>query len=300
MLLDWLSWDWKLVYVNYSRQPKKSMNVAYTKMHGTGNRILVVDQRTAEAPVPTPEQLRELGTEPTGPGFDQLMWIGPSNDPGTVASYRVFNADGSEVEQCGNGVRCVAAVLASEAGHPQAFTLSSPTSPVEARVDDDGLVAVSMGRPEFQPERIPFLAEEQQDYYELDVDGVSYDVFAVSMGNPHCVVQVDDVATAPVEDLGPRIENHERFPEKANVGFVCITGRDSIDLRVFERGVGETEACGTGACAAVVTGQRLGLLDADVNVRLPGGQVVVSWHGGAEPVWLTGNAEYIAEGFIDL
>jgi diaminopimelate epimerase len=250
--------------------------------------------------VPTPEQLRELGTEPTGPGFDQLMWIGPSNDPGTVASYRVFNADGSEVEQCGNGVRCVAAVLASEAGHPQAFTLSSPTSPVEARVDDDGLVAVSMGRPEFQPERIPFLAEEQQDYYELDVDGVSYDVFAVSMGNPHCVVQVDDVATAPVEDLGPRIENHERFPEKANVGFVCITGRDSIDLRVFERGVGETEACGTGACAAVVTGQRLGLLDADVNVRLPGGQVVVSWHGGAEPVWLTGNAEYIAEGFIDL
>ncbi len=276
------------------------MNVTYTKMHGTGNRILVVDQRLTRAPVPTPEQLRALASDATGPGFDQLMWVGPTDDPGTVASYRVFNADGSEVEQCGNGVRCVAAVLASVAGHPQAFSLSSPTGPVKARVDDDGLVAVSMGQPEFEPERIPFIAEQHQDRYELEVDGVFYDVFAVSMGNPHCVLQVDDVATAPVEKLGPRIETHERFPEKANVGFVRITGRDSIDLRVFERGVGETAACGTGACAAVVTCQQLGLLDAEVNVRLPGGQVVVSWHGGSEPVWLTGNAEYVAEGFIDL
>lgn len=276
------------------------MNVNYTKMHGTGNRILVVDQRNAVAQVPAPERLRELADDATGPGFDQLMWIGPADGPGTVASYRVFNADGSEVQQCGNGVRCVAAALARDAGHPQAFILSGPTGPVEARVDDDGLVAVSMGQPEFDPGRIPFIAEQQQDRYELDVDGVSYDVFAVSMGNPHCVLQVDDVATAPVEKLGPRIETHERFPEKANVGFVRITGRNSIDLRVYERGVGETAACGTGACAAVVTGQQLGLLDAEVNVRLPGGQVVVSWYGGTEPVWLTGNAEYIAEGFIDL
>ena len=157
-----------------------------------------------------------------------------------------------------------------------------------------------MGRPEFEPKLIPFIAEGRQDRYELEVDDVAYDVSAVSMGNPHCVLQVDDVATAPVAELGPVIEHHERFPEKANVRFVRITGRDSIDLRVFERGVGETRACGTGACAAVVTGQRLGLLDTDVKVHLPGGQVVVSWRGGAEPVWLTGNAETISEGSIDL
>ncbi len=276
------------------------MNVTYTKMHGTGNLILVVDQRSGTAPVPTPERIRELADERNGPGFDQLMWISASDDADSVASYRVFNADGSEVGQCGNGVRCVAAVLASQAGHPPTFTLASPAGPIEARVDDDGLVTVSMGAPVFEPARVPFVADASRDRYRLEVDGVAYDVAVVSMGNPHCVLQVADVASAPVDELGPRIENHERFPDKANVGFMSLTGRDSIDLRVFERGVGETAACGTGACAAVVTGQKLGLLDAQVNVRLPGGQVVVSWRGGTEPVWLTGNAEYISEGFIDL
>ena len=276
------------------------MNVAYTKMHGTGNVILVVDQRKQSASPPSPERLRELGDGSNGPGFDQLMWITSSDDPGCAAAYRIFNADGSEVEQCGNGLRCVASLLASRGDHPQSFTLMSPAGPVQASVDDDGLVAVSMGAPEFEPERIPFFAERRADRYELDVDGVDYDVAVVSMGNPHCVLQVDDVDAAPVEGLGARIERHERFPEKTNVGFARITGHHSIDLRVFERGVGETAACGTGACAAVVAFQQLGLLDAQVDVRLPGGQVVVSWHGGAEPVWLTGNAEYISEGFIDL
>jgi diaminopimelate epimerase len=276
------------------------MNVAYIKMHGTGNVILVVDQRNGTASVPSSERLKELADERSGPGFDQLMWVTASDASDVAAAYRVFNADGSEVGQCGNGVRCVAAVLAGESGHPPAFTLASPAGPIAARVDDDGLVSVGMGKPEFDPVRVPFVADQTQDRYRLDVDGVAYDVAVVSMGNPHCVLQVDDVAAAPVGRLGPRIEAHERFPEKANVGFVNITGRDSIDLRVFERGVGETAACGTGACAAVVTGQQLGLLDARVNVRLPGGQVVVSWRGGTEPVWLTGNAEYISEGFIDL
>jgi diaminopimelate epimerase len=276
------------------------MNVTYTKMHGTGNQILVVDQRHGNALPPAAARIRELADATTGPGFDQLMWIGPSATSACAASYRIFNADGSEVGQCGNGVRCVASFLASTAGHPQSFVLSSPSGPIEARVDDDGLVTVSMGVPQFEPGRIPFLADARCDRYELLVDGVDYDVAVVSMGNPHCVLQVDDVATAPVAELGPRIEAHERFPEKTNVGFVCITGHDSIDLRVFERGVGETAACGTGACAAVVTCQNLGLLESDVHVRLPGGQVVVSWHGGSEPVWLTGNAEYISEGIMDL
>ena len=276
------------------------MNVAYTKMHGTGNVILVVDQREQNASPPSPERLRELGSDDAGPGFDQLMWITSSDDPDCAAAYRIFNSDGSEVEQCGNGLRCVASFLASRGDHPQSFTLESPAGPVEASVDDDGLVAVSMGVPEFEPERVPFVAEYRADRYELDVGGIDYDVAVVSMGNPHCVLQVDDVDTAPVTDLGARIERHERFPEKTNVGFACITGHHSIDLRVFERGVGETAACGTGACAAVVTCQKLGLLESRVDVRLPGGQVVVSWRGGTEPVWLTGNAEYISEGFIDL
>ena len=294
MLLDLFE-----VYVNYRRHTEKSMNVAYRKMLGTGNRILVVDQRTGGAVPPSPERLRELGSSASGPGFDQLMWVSAADDPGFAASYRIFNADGSEVEQCGNGVRCVASLLARESGHPQAFSLLSPAGPVEARIDDAS-VAVSMGRPEFDPPRIPFVAERRQDRYALDVDGVRYDVCAVSMGNPHCVLQVADVETAPVSRLGPIIERHERFPQGANVGFVRITGRGSIDLRVFERGVGETAACGTGACAAVVTFQQLGLLGTEVDVRLPGGQVVVSWRGGSEPVWLTGNAELVSEGFIDL
>jgi diaminopimelate epimerase len=277
-----------------------SMNVAYTKMHGTGNQILVVDQRHENALPPAAERIRKLSDATTGPGFDQLMWVGPAADSGCVASYRIFNADGSEVEQCGNGVRCVASFLAATAGHPQSFVLSSPSGPVDARVGGDGLVRVSMGVPQFEPARIPFLADVRRDRYELLVDGVDYDVAVVSMGNPHCVLQVDDVATAPVAELGPRIEAHERFPDRTNVGFVCITGHDSIDLRVFERGVGETAACGTGACAAVVTCQSLGLLESDVRVQLPGGQVVVSWHGASEPVWLTGNAETISKGIMNL
>ena len=276
------------------------MKIAFTKMHGTGNKIVVVDQRAGNAAIPTAAKLRELGDETTGPGFDQLMWVTASSDTALAASYRIFNADGSEVEQCGNGVRCVASVLANQSGHPQSFSLGSPAGPIEARVDDDGLVSVSMGLPEFDPEKIPFAADEQADRYTLDVAGKLLEVCAVSMGNPHCVLHVDDVEAAPVDKLGPQIEHHERFPQRVNVGFARIRDRGNMDLRVFERGVGETEACGTGACAAVVTGQALGLLDDSVNVRLPGGQVVVSWRGDSEPVWLTGNAEFISEGIMDL
>jgi len=276
------------------------MNVTYTKMHGTGNKILVVDQRHGTASLPTPEQLRVLGNEASGPGFDQLMWVYTSDDPAFAARYRIFNNDGSEVAQCGNGVRCVASVLANESGHSQAFTLLSPAGPIDAHVDDDGLVAVSMGTPEFEPDRIPFIAAKREAQYDISVDGEHFEACVVSMGNPHCVLHVDDVELAPVNELGPILERHDRFPQQTNVGFARIRDRQNIDLRVFERGVGETAACGTGACAAVVTGQALGLLDEAVDVRLPGGQVVVSWRGGSEPVWLTGNAEFISEGIMDL
>ena len=276
------------------------MKAAYTKMHGTGNEILVVDQRNGNASPPTPEMLLMLGNDATGPGFDQLMWVESAADSAHAAAYRVFNADGSEVEQCGNGVRCVAAFLADESGHAQSFLLSSPAGPIEARVDDDGLVAVSMGVPEFEPAAIPFVADARSESYQLAVGDEQFVVCAISMGNPHCILYVDDVDTAPVAELGPLIERHERFPQRTNAGFARIRDRHNMDLRVFERGVGETAACGTGACAAVVAGQSLGLLAESVNVRLPGGQLVVSWRGGSEPVWLTGNAEYISKGIMDL
>ena len=276
------------------------MNVAYTKLHGTGNLILVVDQRNETTSPPSPEQLRKLGNEATGPGFDQLMWINASDDPAFAARYRIFNNDGSEVEQCGNGVRCAASVLANESGHPQSFTLLSPAGPIDAQVDDDGLVAVSMGTPDFEPGQIPFIAENRADRYDIAVGNKHYEACVVSMGNPHCVLHVDDVNSAPVAELGPILERHERFPQRTNVGFARIRDRQNIDLRVFERGVGETAACGTSACAAVVTAQTLGLVEEAVDVRLPGGQVVVSWRGGSEPVWLTGNAEFISEGIMDL
>ncbi len=276
------------------------MQFAFLKMHGAGNRIVVVDERGENRPPPTPEQLVALGDESTGPGFDQLMWVMPAADPNMDASYRVFNADGSEVEQCGNGVRCVAWMLARQNVAGSTFLLESPAGPVEARVLDADQVAVSMGTPEFLPERIPFVADKPSLRYELQVPGKNIDVAVLSMGNPHCVIEVDDVSTADVDELGGLIECHERFPERCNVGFMAVRDRGEMDLRVFERGVGETLACGTGACAAVVAARQFRLVDDEVRVNLPGGQLVVSWRGDADTVWLTGNAEFISEGTIRL
>ena len=276
------------------------MELDYLIMHGAGNRILVVDSRGLDAEPPAADMLRRLSDASTGPGFDQLMWVTSAHDSGHDAAYRIFNADGSEVRQCGNGVRCVAWMLARESGHAGALHLESPAGVVEARIDVDGRITVSMGAPEFEPSRIPFIAGDRADRYLLSVGGEDYDVSVLSMGNPHCVMQVADTRSAEVDRLGPLVENHERFPERANAGFMAIRGRKAIDLRVYERGAGETLACGTGACAAVVAGQRLGQLDDTVTVSLPGGQLMVSWRGGAEPVWLTGNAELISEGKIDL
>lgn len=276
------------------------MQIAYRKMHGTGNVILVVDQRKDKNEPPSRSKLRELGDSATGPGFDQLLWLRESNSPGCLAQYRVFNADGSEVEQCGNGVRCVARFLTANADEPRTLSLQSPAGRIDARVESDGTVAVSMGSPIFAPTIIPFVAQDSAATYTLEVAGTTLTVRALSMGNPHCVLPVDDVGTARVAELGALIERHARFPERCNVGFMQTLDRRSIALRVFERGVGETRACGTGACAAVVSGIRLGELDADVRVALPGGEVMVSWRGDGEPVWLTGNAETISDGMMEL
>ena len=276
------------------------MQLSFLHMHGAGNRILVVDQRSTGLPPPPAAALRRLSAAQSGPGFDQLMWVSAASDASASASYRVFNADGSEVEQCGNGVRCIVWMLHAEQQQQREFRLEGPTGPVEARVLDDGRIAVNMGPPEFAPERIPFLADTVTTSYKIDVEGRSIHASVLSMGNPHCVIEVNAVAGAAVAELGPAIEHHDRFPAGTNVGFMSIRDRTHMDLRVHERGVGETLACGTGACAAVVAGHRLGKLDADVAVQLPGGELMVSWRGNAEPVWLTGDAELMSEGTIDL
>lgn len=275
------------------------MLFSFLKMHGAGNRIVVVDERQTNRPPPSVGDILRFGDDSSGPGFDQLMWVGPASDSTAAAGYRVFNADASEVEQCGNGVRCVAWLLARDSDE-RAFRLEGPTGIVEARILDDSRVAVSMGPPAFEPEQIPFIADGPAEQYPIDAGGETLEVSVLSMGNPHCVVRVDDVAEADVAMLGPLLERHERFPERVNVGFMAIRSRNALDLRVHERGVGETLACGTGACAAAVAARRLGEVDEDVSVNLPGGQLVVSWRGDADTVWLTGNAELISEGTIDL
>jgi len=275
------------------------MQLAYLEMLGAGNRILVVDQRVQDLPPPPPPELRRLAKDSTGPRFDQLMWVSPPHDSTTAASYRIFNSDGSEAEQCGNGVRCVVWMLARE-NPVSRLSLESPAGPVEAKILGGQQIAVSMGTPVFDPARVPFVTETQVDRYDLDVDDETLVVSVLSMGNPHCILEVDDVEVANVGGLGPLIERHTRFPAATNVGFMQIRDRTHISLRVHERGVGETPACGTGACAAVVAGQGLSLLDEEVAVQLPGGQLVVSWRGKTEPVWLTGNAELISEGTVEL
>ena len=275
------------------------MQLNFVKMQGAGNQILVVDERMTGRQPPSASVLQRLGTGAGEPGFDQLMWLGPAVNSGHTASYRVFNTDGSEVEQCGNGVRCVAGLIAREDGLRK-LLFDSPAGPIEARVLDDDRIAVNMGPPEFAPDRVPFVADAQADEYALDIDGDVIRIAVLSMGNPHCIIAVDDVATAPVKRLGPLIERHPRFPAGTNVGFMRCRNRRQVDLRVFERGVGETLACGTGACAAVVAGRIGEQLDDDVTVQLPGGQLMVSWRGGDMPVWLTGSIEWISEGTIEL
>ena len=288
------------------------MQLRFTNMYGTGNRILIVDERGENRKPPAAATVRTLANGPNGLGFDQLMWVQEPLDSASAASYRVFNADGSEVEQCGNGARCVAWLLGNRDGLGPELRLDSPAGTIEARLCDANRVAVNMGPPEFEPARIPFVAHTVSDpvsgptsdpasgQYRLELADETFEVSVLSMGNPHCVIDVDDVEKAEVARIGAAIEAHERFPERVNVGFMAMVNRREIALRVYERGVGETLACGTGACAAVVAGRRRGLLDAQVAVNLPGGQLVVSWRGAGRPVWLSGDVEVSSEGTIDV
>ncbi|MGD8428929.1 MAG: diaminopimelate epimerase [Ectothiorhodospiraceae bacterium] len=272
----------------------------FTKMQGLGNDFVVIDSLSRSANL-TPEQIRHIADRRFGVGCDQLLLAVPPTRSDADVGYRIYNSDGSEAEHCGNGVRCLARFLRdkglTERSEMRVETVNGLSV---VRLCDDGPVAVNMGEPVLEPARIPFLADDEAVTYPLEVAGETYTIGAVSMGNPHAVLLVDDVDTAPVASLGPLVERHPAFPRRVNVGFLEVVSRGHIRLRVYERGAGETLACGTGACAAVVSGRLRGLLDAQVDVDVTGGRLVIHWNGRGEPVWMTGPAVTVFEGEIRL
>lgn len=276
------------------------MKVRFSKMHGLGNDFVVLDG-VRQSIAPTPEQIRFLADRHFGVGCDQLLLVEKATCADVDFRYRIFNADGGEVEQCGNGARCFVRFV-----HEQGLTdkteirVETMSGVISPRLEADENVTVEMGVPVFDPERIPFVSTSGDVMQSLDVGGESVQITAVSMGNPHAVQVVADVDAAPVVAQGRLIEAHPRFPQRVNAGFMQITGRQSIRLRVFERGVGETMACGTGACAAVVAGIARGLLDTPVRVVTRGGELTIGWNGNGTPVLMSGPAVTVFTGEIEL
>jgi diaminopimelate epimerase len=276
------------------------MQLEFTKMHGLGNDFIVFELPPG-AGMPHAETIRRLADRRTGIGFDQALLLEPPRRAGTDVFYRIFNADGSEVEQCGNGARCIARLVGARLGRTGGeLSMDSPGGIVMARMRPDGLVAVAMDVPDFNPASLPFDASSEAAVYPLEAAGTRIEIGAVSIGNPHAVLRVADVDAAPVDRLGPAVENHARFPRRTNVGFMQVLDTHHIRLRVYERGTGETRACGTGACAAVAVGRRHGILGERVDVDLPGGRLIVEWAGAAQPIWLTGPAESAFTGKVDI
>ena len=276
------------------------MKLKFSKMHGLGNDFVVIDGVRQSVSL-TPEQIRFLGHRNFGVGFDQLLLVEKASAPDVDFRYRIFNADGGEVEQCGNGARCFVRFV-----HDQGLTdkreirVETMRGVIGPRLEDDGNITVNMGAPVFEPEKIPFDSQSMEIIQNITVGGVEVGITAVSMGNPHAVQVVADVDAAPVEVQGPLIENHPRFPKRVNAGFMQVVDRHSIKLRVYERGAGETLACGTGACAAVVSGISRGLLDSPVRVSTRGGELSTAWAGKGEPVMMSGPAVTVFSGEIEL
>ena len=270
----------------------------FSKMHGLGNDFMVIDAVTQNVHLFS-EMIKRLADRYTGVGFDQLLIVEPPYAPDTDFHYRIFNADGSEVQQCGNGARCFARFVRLKGlTKKRTLKVSTMKGNIVLTVNDDETVRVNMGQPTFEPSKVPFKAIKEEKTYIIRAQERTILCGVASMGNPHCVLQVDNVITAEVEKLGPLLESHERFPERANIGFMHIIDRNNINLRVFERGVGETQACGTGACAAVAVGINQGLLNSKVKVNLPGGKLVIEWQGANKPLYMTGPATHVYDGFI--
>ncbi|MBK7674507.1 diaminopimelate epimerase [Accumulibacter sp.] len=276
------------------------MKLTFAKMHGLGNDFVVIDgfRQSVELTV---EQLRFLADRHFGVGCDQVLLVQQAGQAGVDFRYRIFNADGGEVEQCGNGARCFVRFV-----HEQGLTdkleirVETLRGVIAPRLGEDGAVTVDMGPPVFAPDQIPFVSATDDLLQVLLLAGDEIAITAVGMGNPHAVQLVADVDTAPVDRQGPQIESHPRFPQRVNAGFMQIVDRHAIRLRVFERGVGETLACGTGACAAVVAGIARGLLDSPVRVAMRGGDLTVAWNGTGSPVLMTGPAVTVFKGEIEL
>ena len=277
-----------------------AMSVSFSKMHGLGNDFVVIDAIHQSINLNT-EQIKFIANRRFGVGCDQLLLVEKPLSEEAEFRYRIFNADGLEVEQCGNGARCFARFVVDKGlTQNQQITVETESGIIVLELEDDNLVTVNMGVPNLEPDSLPFVAEKQAQNYALDLDGEEISIAVVSMGNPHAVLRVDDIAATDVELLGPRIENHPRFPNRVNAGFMQTVSKDAIKLRVYERGVGETLACGTGACAAVVAGQIQGWLNDKVTVSLPGGELVIRWQGGDNPLYMTGPAAHVFEGNIEL
>ena len=273
------------------------MGLRFTKMHGLGNDFIVVDAR--KTPVSDePARVRAMADRHTGVGFDQLLVIHAARDPSCVAAYSIHNADGSPAEQCGNGARCIGAWLHRDGALAigAEVQLESPAGQVAIRLADAATVTIAMGEPVFAPARIPFGATAEADRYTLALEGETIDIAAVSMGNPHAVVEVDDVEDPRVDRWGPRITTHERFPEGANAGFAQVVDPQTVRLRVHERGAGWTLACGSGACAAMAALHRRDLVGNRVRVELPGGVLEIAWQGPGHPLWMTGPAAFVFDG----
>jgi len=276
------------------------MLLKFTKMHGLGNDFVVLEALARPLAL-TPDQLRRIADRHFGVGCDQILQVERPRQPDTDFYYRIFNADGGEVEQCGNGARCFVRYVRDRGlTAKRELRVGTRGGVIVPRLEDDGQVTVDMGVPEFEPSRIPFDAAARAVSYELDVDGRRLDVCALSMGNPHAVQIVADIERAPVAREGPLIERHPRFPQRVNAGYMQVVSRRRILLRVYERGAGETLACGTGACAAVVAGILRGLLDHQVTVATRGGDLGISWAGESKPVMMTGPAVTVFEGEIEL
>lgn len=274
------------------------MLLRFTKMHGLGNDFMVIDLVTQHAQL-SPRLIRQWSDRYTGVGFDQLLVVEPPGNPDVDFRYRIFNADGSEVEQCGNGARCFARFVQDKRLTAKSrIEVETASGVITLQVRRDGQVTVNMGVPRLAPVEVPFQADGEALGHPLEVGGRTLDVSVLSMGNPHCVTLVEDLASCPVAELGPLIESHPRFPQRVNAGFMQVLDAQQARLRVYERGVGETQACGTGACAAAVAGIRRGLLRSPVNIRLPGGTLKIEWAGDGQPVMMTGPASRVYEGQI--
>ncbi len=276
------------------------MEIRFTKMQGLGNDFVVIDCINQNIAI-TPEIVKKLADRSFGIGCDQVLLIEPPKTEAAVFGYRIFNPDGGEVSQCGNGARCFARfVTDKELTDLIEIPVETNSGLLVLRLTEGGMVEVNMGTPEFSPDKIPFIATQEKTSYPLSIRTETFNLSVLALGNPHAVIIVDDVENTDIEGIGTVIQQNERFPQGVNVGFMQIVNRNLIQCRVYERGAGETLACGSGACAAVVAGIRLGLLENQVKVRLRGGKLDIQWQGGDEPIIMTGPSETIFEGTIKL